>query len=314
MTNSIVKALEHGAEKLGKVLGKEAGKAVKDFYHSAGNGLEKVAKNTVEADAKHAAELYRIHRRQPGRDELRAGLGEKPVYLLGDRGKIQRLTKNGPADITDADRDLLGVPLKLTGAKKDTVPRRPKNPDNPYSWGPSTPEERAARPRKPSSEVPFDEDELSRATALARHEQASYGNYTPDKATGVPTFSSNNYAAMRVEYEHSDGNKREFILVGRSNNPVHSEKVLGIPFLENGGGQHVKDLYTERAPCSENSDCAAWVEKWLPHVNVTHSVEYGPDPASVARGNREMEDRLNRMYPGVRPESRSPWKNFKGFK
>jgi hypothetical protein len=312
VTNQIVKALEHGAQKLGKTLGEDAGNAVKDLYQSTGKNLEKVAENTVEADTKHAAEFHRIHRREPSRDELREQLGDKPVYLLGDKGKIQRLTPKGPADLTDADRELLGVPLKLNGANKDTVPRRPRNPDNPYAWGESTPEEKAARPRKTSTEVPFYEDDLSRATALARHEQGSYGNYTPHKQTGEPVFSSNNYAAVRVRYDH-EGGEREFIMVGRSNNPIHSEKVLGIPFLENGTGDHVKDLYTERAPCSNSSDCSAWVQEWMPHANVTHSVEYGPSPESVERGNREIEDRLNRMYPGERPEKRSPWTNFQGL-
>ncbi|MGK4580347.1 RHS repeat-associated core domain-containing protein [Kitasatospora sp. HPMI-4] len=61
MTNQIVKALEHGAEKLGKTLAEDAGKAVKDLYHSAGENLKKVAKNTREVDTKHAEELKKLH-------------------------------------------------------------------------------------------------------------------------------------------------------------------------------------------------------------------------------------------------------------
>ncbi|MFC1416547.1 DUF6531 domain-containing protein [Streptacidiphilus cavernicola] len=60
MTNRIVQALEDGARKLGKTLGEDAGKAVKDFYHSTGNNLKKVAENTAEADAKHAGELKKL--------------------------------------------------------------------------------------------------------------------------------------------------------------------------------------------------------------------------------------------------------------
>ncbi|MDH6125836.1 HYD1 signature containing ADP-ribosyltransferase family protein [Kitasatospora sp. GP82] len=60
MSNQIVRALEHGAQKLGKTLAEDAGKAVKDFYHSAGNNLKKVARNTRETDAKHEAELKKI--------------------------------------------------------------------------------------------------------------------------------------------------------------------------------------------------------------------------------------------------------------
>lgn len=56
MSNRIVKALEDGAEKLGKTLAKDASKAVQDLYHGAGDRLKKVATN----HAKHAAELDKL--------------------------------------------------------------------------------------------------------------------------------------------------------------------------------------------------------------------------------------------------------------
>ncbi|GGS72951.1 WXG100-like domain-containing protein [Streptomyces griseoviridis] len=285
-------------------------KAVQHVGKDMKNGVGTMRDNHRDNDESIAQNLHKIHKREPTRDELRAQLSEKPVYLLGDKGKIQRLTGNGPADLTDKDRELLGIPLKLTGKTQDTLPRRPTGKNNPYSWGESTKEERDSRPRKSSTRVPFYEDELSRATALARHEQGSYGNYSEQSGSNELKFTSNNYAAARVEYDH-DGDRREFILVGRSNNPVHSEKVLGVPFLQNDTGHHVKDLYTEREPCSASSDCAAWIEKYMPHVNVTHSVDFGP--GTMESGNREMEDRLNRMMPGGRPDKRSPWTNFTGL-
>ncbi|MCD9872868.1 DUF6531 domain-containing protein [Streptomyces guryensis] len=60
MTNRIVKALEDGAQKMGKAIGEDAGKAVKDFYHDTGTRLKKVAQNHVENDAKHAGEMEKI--------------------------------------------------------------------------------------------------------------------------------------------------------------------------------------------------------------------------------------------------------------
>ncbi|MFI0907077.1 DUF6531 domain-containing protein [Streptomyces sioyaensis] len=68
MTNPIVKALEHGAAKLGKTLGKDAGKAVEDLYHGAGHRLKKVATNHAENDAKHAAELNKLLK--GGKDDM----------------------------------------------------------------------------------------------------------------------------------------------------------------------------------------------------------------------------------------------------
>ncbi|WP_078970736.1 DUF6531 domain-containing protein [Streptomyces chattanoogensis] len=60
MSNPIVKALENGAQKLGKTLAKDASKAVQDLYHGAGDRLKKVARNHHENDAKHAAELDKL--------------------------------------------------------------------------------------------------------------------------------------------------------------------------------------------------------------------------------------------------------------
>ncbi|MFJ8439157.1 DUF6531 domain-containing protein [Kitasatospora griseola] len=60
MSNQIVKALEHGAQKLGRTLAEDAGKALKNFYRHAGDNLKKVAKNTREIEAKHAKDLEKI--------------------------------------------------------------------------------------------------------------------------------------------------------------------------------------------------------------------------------------------------------------
>ncbi|OKJ06699.1 RHS repeat-associated core domain-containing protein [Kitasatospora sp. CB01950] len=60
MSNQIVKALEHGAQKLGKTLAEDAGKALKGFYRKAGDNLKKVAKNVREVEEKHAKDLEKI--------------------------------------------------------------------------------------------------------------------------------------------------------------------------------------------------------------------------------------------------------------
>ncbi|MFJ5230138.1 polymorphic toxin type 30 domain-containing protein [Kitasatospora sp. NPDC088391] len=60
MSNQIVKALEHGAQKLGKTLAEDAGKALKNFYRKAGDNLKKVAHNTREIEAKHTKDLKKI--------------------------------------------------------------------------------------------------------------------------------------------------------------------------------------------------------------------------------------------------------------
>lgn len=60
MSNRIVKALEHGAQKVGKTLAEDAGKAVHKLYRQAGDNLRTVARNTRKADADLAGDLRKV--------------------------------------------------------------------------------------------------------------------------------------------------------------------------------------------------------------------------------------------------------------
>ncbi|GLW68537.1 type IV secretion protein Rhs [Kitasatospora phosalacinea] len=80
MSNQIVRALEHAAQKLGKTLAEDAGKALKGFYRKAGDNMRKVAKNVREVEEKHAKDLAKIMRGE-GRDGVphpRSGGGRRP--------------------------------------------------------------------------------------------------------------------------------------------------------------------------------------------------------------------------------------------
>ncbi|MFJ1755319.1 YwqJ-related putative deaminase [Kitasatospora sp. NPDC088134] len=58
--NQIVKALEHAAEKLGRTLARDAGRAVSEFYRSTAVRLGKVSANIKKADLEHADRLKKI--------------------------------------------------------------------------------------------------------------------------------------------------------------------------------------------------------------------------------------------------------------
>ena len=62
MTNRIVGALEHAATRLGKTLGEDAGKAVKDLYSSTGHNLTGIAEDTAATDLKHETALRNLLR------------------------------------------------------------------------------------------------------------------------------------------------------------------------------------------------------------------------------------------------------------
>ncbi|ARF58242.1 nucleic acid/nucleotide deaminase domain-containing protein [Streptomyces gilvosporeus] len=284
MTNKIVQALEHGAAKLGKTLGEDAGKAVENLYQDTRKRLKRVADNHLENDAKHAAEMERIAKR--ARPE------GTPVYHLDDAGNISRLRHDPHAKtpeerykkeaLTAEDKERLGLQSSSVGAPKEGE-RHALLKD--ASEGKTTP-----RPTASSTQVPLGSSDLAEATQLARHADNSYGTKKPGG------FTSNNYAAARVTGANGKG---DFILVGRShrsdgvNVGAHSERMIGTPFLRQGEGGRIRELYTERAPCGPAANCSAWMAERLPHVQVTHSVEYGNTPASRAAGNKAMENYLD---------------------
>ncbi|MFF4653793.1 DUF6531 domain-containing protein [Streptomyces sp. NPDC001380] len=127
MSNRIVKALEHGAQKVGRTLAEDAGKAVKDLYRSAGDNLKKVAHNTRQTDAKHADELKKIL--ESGKKDLphaprtaggRRGPGEQPLGRGGRRGQAVDgnhgcRTAGDPVDVVSGQVVTSGTDLMLPG-------------------------------------------------------------------------------------------------------------------------------------------------------------------------------------------------------
>ncbi|MER8183393.1 DUF6531 domain-containing protein [Kitasatospora sp. NPDC094015] len=124
MSNQIVKALEHGAQKLGRTLAEDAGKALKNFYRKAGDNLKKVAHNTREADAQHARDLEKIlkgdgkgsvpHPRSGGRDRPgRPGGPGRP----GQRSEGNRKCRKAgdPVDVVSGQMIASYTDLELPG-------------------------------------------------------------------------------------------------------------------------------------------------------------------------------------------------------
>jgi hypothetical protein len=231
-------------------------------------GLRKMARNHRDNDDDVATKLQ--------------GISKQHVYHVDDKGKVTRLTSSGHQDLTDRDRERL-TPLNLQS--DDNVGRRVA--------GDYRLPDAADRKRKSSQQVPFGSTDLSQATRMARDANKDYGQTRKGK------FSSRNYAAARYGEQ---GGENEFVLVGRSKWPSsHSERQVGIPFLNNGTEKGMTELYTEREPCTTGpgaKDCSAWISEHLPDgVKVSHTVEYGHTTDSKQKGNDDMERYLNGINP-----------------
>ncbi|RAJ29635.1 RHS repeat-associated protein [Kitasatospora sp. SolWspMP-SS2h] len=125
MSNQIVKALEHGAQKLGKTLAEDAGKALKSFYRKAGDNLAKVARNTREVEARHVKDLEKILKGEGGGGlpHPRAGGGRGGSRNLPGRGRpgqssegnTRCLTAGDPVDVVSGQMILSETDLELPG-------------------------------------------------------------------------------------------------------------------------------------------------------------------------------------------------------
>ncbi|MFJ8043911.1 hypothetical protein ACIRBX_25765 [Kitasatospora sp. NPDC096147] len=81
MSNPIAKALEEAAQKIGKTLSQEAGRAVSDMYQQAGQGAQQVVKHIVDADDAHKREIIALA------EKIAKNHGE---IGPGARGRIKR--------------------------------------------------------------------------------------------------------------------------------------------------------------------------------------------------------------------------------
>ncbi|MCF3176639.1 RHS repeat protein [Streptomyces sioyaensis] len=157
MSNPIVKALEHAAAKLGKTLGKDAGKAIQDLYHGTGHRMKKVARNHAENDAKHAAELNKLL--HGGKKDMPhaphatgSGAGKSPgshgsTAREQSRGHPQGHTRTGdgvcaggsdPVDMATGKMFLLQTDVELPGSLPLLFSRRVESGYHVGRWlGPS---------------------------------------------------------------------------------------------------------------------------------------------------------------------------------
>ncbi|MFD5559081.1 DUF6531 domain-containing protein [Kitasatospora griseola] len=124
MSNQIVKALEHGAQKLGETLAEDAGKALKNFYRKAGDNLKTVAKNTREIEAKHVKDLEKIFKGD-GKDALhhpRTGTGKSTGHETSRPGHGNTTNPRSPR-LRDgaANPRKTAVPAKRRNCRSDPV-------------------------------------------------------------------------------------------------------------------------------------------------------------------------------------------------
>ncbi|WP_187412949.1 nucleic acid/nucleotide deaminase domain-containing protein [Streptomyces sp. WAC01526] len=241
-------------------------KTAKHLGDDMTSGVKQMKKNHQDNDSEIALSMAELKKRDGG----------TPMYLMGDDATVRRLHSDGStSNLTDEDRKRIGLNFNgdNVGRPQAGEPIGKLDPNNPKP-----------RPRHPSQQVAPGSTPLSRATQLARHSGNSYGS-----GAGTP----NNYAAMRV---NSAGGNGDFIMVGRSSGFRHSEKMLGVPFLRNSQEGRIRELYTERGPCTEGgSQCSQWMNERLSHVSTSHSFDYKEGVTGRAQMNADVKAYLAQL-------------------
>ena len=114
MANPIVAALEQMAERVGRTLSKDAGKAIEKMYREAGKRTEDVVKRTVQTDEEHARKLLEIAE-QLGRNESTKAVAVAEKQAQAATRATLRKQFAQVLDPGGQIRDL--APLKGTGAE-----------------------------------------------------------------------------------------------------------------------------------------------------------------------------------------------------
>lgn len=286
MTNKVTQALGDGAKKLAQGLGQDFKKAGKRLYSDTSEKLHKVGDNHRRNDDDVHDLFDGMHKRRKVDNE------GTPIYHLDDEGNISRLRHNPDASASEgryAKEKLSDEDIELLGLKPESRGRPQEGERHALLKNKA---EGATKPREKVSSTRIDpgSSDLARATQLAHHADNYYGK----------GGAGRNYAAAHVKGANG---KSDFILVGRSHPGdgdegivgAHSERMLGTPFLRQGEGERIRSLYTEREPCSTSKNCSAWMGERLPHVQVTHSFEYGSTKESRAAGNAEVVNYLKEL-------------------
>ncbi|HEV2346317.1 MAG TPA: TNT domain-containing protein [Actinocrinis sp.] len=153
MSNPIVKALEDAAQRVGRTLSTDAGKAVEDFYRSAGKNTEAVVERIGKADAENAHKLVDLAEkagkggavqdagkaaamRQKFGDILDPANAGKPVRYLDANGKPIPTSKLVHPDLAEAEQlrlqsiqDKLGAESRAYKAQHGNWPDPPAGVD-----------------------------------------------------------------------------------------------------------------------------------------------------------------------------------------
>ncbi|WP_308030983.1 nucleic acid/nucleotide deaminase domain-containing protein [Streptomyces sp. CoH27] len=222
--------------------------------------LKKVSTHLAETVPKRAKAVSQLHK------DIDHEVGEQAkdvrTYLLHTDGSVQRLHSDGnlhPLDSTDRHR-LHGV-LDANGRAWRPQTRRDQD---------ETKVPNSHTGKVHSTKVDPYTDELGQATQLARYARNDY--------------DGNNYAAGRYIDPEGRGTS---ILVGYSEDGMHSERSIGYPLLHRKTQSGLKEVFTEREPCQKKPSCDRWLNLRFRATTTVH--HYNSYDQSLPRHTRDKE-------------------------
>ncbi|GAA2349506.1 hypothetical protein OKJ48_02740 [Streptomyces kunmingensis] len=245
--------------------------AFDSVLHGALNGsekaLSKIAKHVTETVPDRVKAASKTHKRKDhdvkddvNEIETKKQKVDKDVrmYILNADGSVDRLMPDGTIP-TKGAKGLDGDDhTRLAGLlEPDGTVWRPQTNADKRRWRVKGKPTGVVTSRK----IDPDTSDLAHATQLARK--------------GHDYYEGKNYAAGRYIDPKSG---HESILIGRSSDTGHSERMIGHPLLHRGVQGNLSELFTERSPCQKNPRCNIWLEHFFksdnPDLSVTHAATY----------------------------------------
>lgn len=111
MSNPIVAALEQAAERVGRTLSEDAGKAIEDLYRQAGKRTEDVVRRVTETDAEHAGNLLDLAEKLGQSDRAAVVTDAERTAQSAERSALRKQF----SDVLDPHGEIPEDPAALNG-------------------------------------------------------------------------------------------------------------------------------------------------------------------------------------------------------
>jgi Deoxyribonuclease NucA/NucB len=205
VSNPVVRALQQVAERVGRSLSKDAGRAIAEMYRKAGTLAEDVVKRVTETDAENARKLVQVAERL-GRNAARTATGEaERTALTAERAGLRKRFAAilDPKGETPAVRAYQDAEIRVDSARYPETAQHIQEAQSGTIWRGDASTQGASAP----SVLTIDRDGAKANRAASLRGIAPRGADGLDRDEYPPAMFSEGGAGASVKYIDSSDNR-----------------------------------------------------------------------------------------------------------